>query len=258
MVASSDTSVDELTTLLTAQCSVSEPIKPIEIDFSSFRLTRQKANDAAVLKAILEDDYKSLVKYANMTEFQRILDDEKTTQEVFLTECKTLPLAARLLARCIAKNASRQGGKDEEVQLTTCATTGAKLGVIIDKLPANAYRASKLDGQIYTKSDVSAGKCNKQDCLKSFDARISGSKLNGWIFAKVCFGSGGHQDNVFREEVEFCQWVAQHGASDKLYVVLVETDTPDKLAPLSRYARDNLFIGNHIQFQEGALALLTL
>ena len=44
------------------------------------------------------------------------------------------------------------------------------------------------------------------------------------MFAKVAFGKGGHQDNVFSESHEFGEWVEKHGTSDQLYTILVDTD----------------------------------
>jgi len=39
--------------------------------------------------------------------------------------------------------------------------------------------------------------------LKSFDAKISGI-INGWIFAKITYTNGGHQDNVFVRSSSIC------------------------------------------------------
>ena len=76
----------------------------------------------------------------------------------------------------------------------------------------------------------------KDECLKSFDGKISG-KLFGWLFAKVVFGSGGHQDNVFEEADNLCCWVKKfHRDSENLFVILIDTDLEDKFNKLkSKY-----------------------
>ena len=71
----------------------------------------------------------------------------------------------------------------------------------------------------------------KSDCLKSFDAKITGKK-EGYLFAKVCIGSGGHQDNVFHEAHSFGEWAMQHGEEDKLYIILIDTNLMNQLNEL--------------------------
>ena len=39
------------------------------------------------------------------------------------------------------------------------------------------------------------------------------------MFAKVAFGEGGHQDNVFSEAHEFVEWADKYGKDDQLYVI---------------------------------------
>ena len=43
------------------------------------------------------------------------------------------------------------------------------------------------------------------------------------MFAKVAYGKGGHQDNVFAEAHEFGEWVEKHGSPDQLYIMLIDT-----------------------------------
>ena len=50
-------------------------------------------------------------------------------------------------------------------------------------------------GCILTNNQYKKSGLKKNDCLKSFDAKISGL-VKGWVFAKVAFGEVGHQDNV--------------------------------------------------------------
>ena len=88
-------------------------------------------------------------------------------------------------------------------------------------------------------------------CWKSFDGRIEGN-LTGWIFAKVVFSSGGHQDNVFEEADILCNWVLTYMQEcSELFVILIDTNLTEKLNVIkSKYATTkNLLIVNHFGFQ---------
>jgi len=85
------------------------------------------------------------------------------------------------------------------------------------------------------------------------DAKISG-KINGWIFAKVCMGSGGHQDNVFHEAVQYCDWAKEYGNDDEIYVALIDTDLDWFATIKDTYKKHkNILIVNHVEFQEWML-----
>ena len=58
--------------------------------------------------------------------------------------------------------------------------------------------ATYKDGKIISERTYKMRDINKDCCLKSFDGSIDG-KLSGYITAKISYGSGGHQDNVFEE-----------------------------------------------------------
>lgn len=225
----------------------SDILLPKKLNFSEIRKDRQKENVNNVLNALINKNINKLKENSNLKELDRYLCDTKITIDTILNKCEFDKLYAYTLAKLIAKNATRQGCKDEDLQIDTCAKLAAKLDIKIENLPNNKYRVSKLSSKIYTNNDVKIGIIDKSQCLKSFDGRITSSKVNGWIFAKVCFGDGGHQDNVFREEIEFCEWVLKYGNLDELYVVLIDSDKPNKL---QSFARPNLFIGNHFEFQK--------
>jgi hypothetical protein len=235
--------------------SSSDILLPKKLNFSEIRKDRQKENVNNVLNALINKNINKLKENSNLKELDRYLCDTKiildltldTTFDKILNKCESDKLYAYTLAKLIAKNATRQGCKDEDLQIDTCAKLAAKLDIKIENLPNNKYRVSKLSSKIYTNNDVKIGIIDKSQCLKSFDGRITSSKVNGWIFSKVCFGDGGHQDNVFREEFEFCEWVLKYGNLDELYVVLIDSDKPNKL---QSFARPNLFIGNHFEFQK--------
>ena len=94
-------------------------------------------------------------------------------------------------------------------------------------------------------------------CLKSFDAEISG-KINGFVCAKVCYGSGGHQDNVFEEMDTVCEWWKKYKFNtNEILVILIDTDLEKKQLRLKEkfIDIDNIKIFNHIEFQHHLLLL---
>ena len=89
--------------------------------------------------------------------------------------------------------------------------------------------------------------------MKSFDARISG-KVNGWVFAKVAYGNGGHQDNVFIEAHEFGEWAQKYGKENEIYVLLIDTDLITQFKELKeKFNQSNIWICNHFEFQKKLL-----
>lgn len=91
----------------------------------------------------------------------------------------------------------------------------------------------------------------KDKCLKSFDAKITG-KINGWLSAKITFGNGGHQDNVFEEEDTLCLWWKKYykNKEDKL-VILIDTNLEKEFITLKNKYKicKNIIITNHFEFQ---------
>lgn len=175
-------------------------IKPIEINFLNIRFERQKINNLLALESIKNQD---LTKNINIKEFERILDELNINKTELLDKCKYDDITAKILSGRIAINASRQGSKDENMQLTTCNITTSKFGIKIEKLSTTALRPTKI-GKIFENYEIKNKKIQTNDCLKSFDGKISG-KINGFIMAKVVYGEGGHQDNVFEEVHTFCE-----------------------------------------------------
>ena len=180
-------------------------IKPISIDIFNIRQERQKNNNNIAIRKIQE---------CNITEKQ------------LLDECKNNIILTSVLAGRIAINASRQGIKDEIIQLDTLNITSSKLGINIIKLSSNLYRQTKY-GEILNNIEIKKRNINLRDCLKSFDAKISG-KISGWIFAKIVIGSGGHQDNVFEEAYNLCKWIIKFGDKKDIYIILIDTDLKSK------------------------------
>lgn len=220
---------------------------PIELDCSNLRSERQKINNLATLNALIVGNHELLKKNSNEKEIERVLIELDTTIDTIYDKCKTDIIFAKILAGRIAKLASRQGTKDEELQLNTCNLTTSKFGITIENLSSTAYRPTKC-GKIVNKEECK--KYEKNDCLKSFDGKIDG-RVKGWIFAKVVFGNGGHQDNVFEEAHTFCEWVCKFGNNTELYVVLIDTDLMSQFEELKKkYHKDNLLVVNHIDFQQ--------
>lgn len=222
-------------------------LSPIVLDCSNLRSERQKINNLSTLNALIECDIELLKKNSNEKEIERVLIELDTSMDTIFDKCKSDIIFAKTLAGRIAIMASRQGTKDEELQLNTCNLTTSKFGITIENLNATAYRQTKC-GKIVNKQECK--KYEKNDCLKSFDGKIDG-RIKGWIFAKVVFGNGGHQDNVFEEAHTFCEWVCKFGNDGELYVVLIDTDLTYQFEELKKkYHKNNLLVVNHVDFQQ--------
>jgi hypothetical protein len=230
----------------------------VKIDCQNLRLERQRENNQIMFHALITQD-KDLVKYhCNNNELERVLAElnevfryngQLLTLEHLLLKCNADHMYAMTLAGRISKVASRQGTKDEAYILDKCNQTVSQIGVEIKNLTTTEFRPTK-DGRILTNEKYKRSGLNKSDCLKSFDAQISG-KVNGWVFAKVAFGKGGHQDNVFIEAHEFGNWVRKYGKKDELYVMLIDTDLTSQVQELQqKFAQPNILVCDHFEFQQ--------
>lgn len=172
------------------------------------------------------------------------------TEKDLLEDCKNNYSAMILLAKLISINASRQCINDEIIQISSCEKTFNKCGIYITNLSPIAYRPVK-NGEIVDNNEYKNKKINKNDCLKSFDAKFNG-KISGWIFAKIIIGNGGHQDNVFEETYNFCEWVCKYENNKELFIVLIDTNIIDKYTNIiNKYSNCHyLIIGNHIKIQQ--------
>ena len=225
--------------------------QPIEQHFKDIRMVRQDNNNKIVYDSLMKKDKTTFYENINYKEYERVLKDLEISEEEFMLKCTTDYLFAKISSRTISKNASRQGTRDETEQLRTCDITAKKCGLVIDNLTVVELRPTK-DGNIVSKNEMKSKNIEKDCCLKSFDGRISG-KLNGYITAKVAYGSGGHQDNVFEEMDTISEWWSKYNAeTDEVLIVLVDTDLQTKLNRLiEKYDHvKNIMIFNHIQFQQ--------
>ena len=227
-------------------------IVPTEIDIISIRNIRQNKNNLAAFESIKNNNI-AKNKNINIEEYKRVLCYSRgmnITEADLLEDCKTNDISAMLLALKISINASRQGTKDEQLQLDICKETFSKCGILLTTLTTTEFRPIK-NGRIINYEEYKKLKIKKEDCLKSFDAKLSG-KINGWVFAKFVIGSGGHQDNVFEEAYTLCEWVVKYANSLDIYIILIDTNLIDKYNSLiekfEKYS--NLIIGNHMKVQQ--------
>lgn len=226
-------------------------LKPIQQNFKDIRNVRQTNNNKTVYESLRGGNLKKLYENINHKEYKRTLGDLGFTKEEFLSKCKDDNSFAKLASIHISKNASRQGGKDETEQLRTCNLTAEKCGVSIEKLTTTAFRPTKY-GSIVSKQEMRKEIISKDCCLKSFDAKISG-KINGFISAKVTYGSGGHQDDVFEELDTLAEWWKKYkSGSEELLIILIDTDLIDKTTTIKKKYNsvNNVKIFNHIEFQQ--------
>ena len=234
--------------------TTSKPI-PIVLDIENLRDERQRINNMLAFDSIIQKTKST--ENINIKAFERVQTElKKTKEEIFGLSENTISFDElllcfhKVLSMHVSKEASRQGTKDEELQIQTCSITTEKCGITIKKLNTIDFRPTKT-GKIITNKEFKQNDISKNDCLKSFDAKITGKK-NGWVYAKVVFGNGGHQDNVFEETHTFCEWVLQYGEKSELFVILIDTNLTAKFDELKeKYTNiDNIVIGNHIEVQQ--------
>ena len=225
-------------------------------DFKMLRKNRQTNNNNDVYKSIKSNNITEFYKKINKDELNRIVKysfDDKFHN--FWSKCSSDDLYAKLAAAHLSINASRQGSKDEKEQINIINTfcSNNKININITDLNNNALRPVKNENRIITGIERKKEKINKDKCLKSFDGSITGI-LNGYLTAKVCFGKGGHQDNVFEEEDTIANWWKNNkNKEEKIYIViLIDTDQETQFNNLKNKYNDvnNILIFNHVQFQQ--------
>ena len=224
---------------------------PLKIDFKNIRENRQKINNTNVYNSILFDNKNDFFKYINQKELDRLLQELDTTFDDIWNKCLDDHLFAKLFSRNISICASRQGTNDEKEQLKTCNITTSKCGIFIENLTATATRLTK-DGDIISKKDMKKYNITKDNCLKSFDGKITG-KINVYISDKFAFGNGGHQDNVFEELDNMADcWSKYKKEDNNILVFLIDTDLENKFNCLKKKYEnyDNIKFFDHYSFQE--------
>jgi hypothetical protein len=152
-------------------------IKPIEIDIVSIRVHRQNENNMLANTSITRRD---LTKNINKEEYKRVLQELQRvniSEDELLDECRNNIMTTTLLTGRISINASRQGSNDEQLQLEVCSNTFSKCGIVLHNLSSTSFRPTK-NGKIIDNNEMKKRKIKKEDCLKSFDAKLSG-KVEG-------------------------------------------------------------------------------
>jgi hypothetical protein len=227
----------------------------ILIDFKNIRQVRQENNDKIVYNSVISNDKKLFYKSINKAKFDKIL--KTSSFEDFWNQCLTNDMYLSLSSMYLSKLSSRQGQKDEIEQINICNSTCAVYGVNISKLKINEYIPIKEKGIILSRNEILKLGIHKNKCLKSFDAKITG-KISGFISAKVSFGEGGHQDNVFEEMDVISEWWNTHmNSSCEYLILLIDTDLEHKIQSLKeKYnCSNNIKIFNHYELQEYVISL---
>lgn len=223
-------------------------LKAKYIDFKNIRIERQKYNNELIFKLIKEENIDELIKISNKNELDRVLEETNLNINELISLCKSNDIMNKILSGRISKNSSRQGNIDEIIQINTIKDFSINYNIIIEKLNIIDYIPMD-DGSIISKQFK---KNIKDKTLKSFDAKISGV-INGFMFAKIVYGSGGHQDNVFEEAKNLCEWIVKfHKNNELLFVLIIDTDLLTKFNKLKDYYKDitNIIISNHYDFQK--------
>lgn len=227
-------------------------MKPIRIPTSNLREHRQLKNDETISKCIRDKNYNGIEnkKNCNINQLYKLLKRLGLTLEELVNKCIIDELFLKSVVMNISILSSRQGKLDETYVIEIINST--KIGINIKE--NGNYTAIKKKGIIVKTKD--AKKISEFDRLKSFDGAIFNEKneIIGYLFAKITYGEGGHQDNVFKEADELCEWVRNFYSDNKLYIfcIMIDTDLSVKLNKLKDKFKkiSNTFIGNHVEFQE--------
>jgi hypothetical protein len=222
-----------------------------QVNVGDLRSERQKYNNLIISEELNKNSpsYSELVKIANDKAIDRLLDELEFDYDDLLTECANSIVFSKTVAIAIAKNASRQGKKDESFIIDGIANEMKKYSYNIRSCGVNEFRPCK-NGKIMTKKEFSQENLNKDiDALKSVDGVFDGPK-SGYIFAKIVIGAGGHQDNVLHEMNQYIEWAKAFGQKDKIYVMLIDGE---EFATLKEKQTDNIWVVNHVEFQERLL-----
>ena len=145
---------------------------------------------------------KDLEKICNKEQLKRTIKYLDIEFDDLIEKCKEDNMFCKLLSMNISISASRQGSTDEHFIFDECNKFLDNFDSKIKKLGVNDKIPSEC-GNILSKKEHDKKYTNRK--YKSFDGELVG-KIHGWIFAKICYGSGGHQDNVFIEANEMAQW----------------------------------------------------
>jgi hypothetical protein len=213
------------------------------INFKDIRTNRQKFNNDMIYKFIKENKIDELIKLTNKNELDRVLEETQLNLNELVSLCKDNDIMNKILSGRISKKSSRQCNIDELIQINTINDLSKYYNIYVEKLNVIDYIPMD-DGSISSNK-------NTNKTLKSFDAKISGI-INGFMFAKIVYGCGGHQDNVFEEANNLCEWIIKfHKNNENVFVIIIDTDLLHKFNKLKDKYIDikNIIISNHYDFQ---------
>jgi hypothetical protein len=223
----------------------------IKLDFRDIRNVRQTNNNTIVYQCVKHNNIREFRSNCNLKELDRTLDDLQFTFDEFWNKCREDDAFCRLSCRHLSKCSSRQGSIDEAEQLRICNITTQLCGVNIINLSSKTFRPTK-DGNIISQIEMKQKNITKDCCLKSFDGKING-RMKGYIAAKVSFGYGGHQDNIFEEMDILANWWSNYKIEENEYlIILIDTDLKDKFTCLkTKYKKiNNIKVFDHFELQE--------
>ena len=221
------------------------------VDPREIRTRRQVETNQALEQMFVRggSSVKELKKHANFKEFDRVCEQFGLSQQEMLGKLKENQDLSKMAAGRIAINSSRQSSSDEKFLIEGISEAlSADTDFIIQK-PDQEIRFTR-DGRILTRKEFKKEKLHKDaDGLKSVDATIyEQNNLRGYVFAKILYGKGGHQDNVKREMNEFIEWAHQYGDESLLYVCLIDTD--HDISEYTKKQTNNIWVVNHVELQQ--------
>lgn len=227
-------------------------LKIISIDFKNCREKRQSENIDIVYQSIRDNDNKKFHQNINKKQLIRHLNKLQWSFDKYwdnLREDLDEGGRAWFAAQNLAINASRQGSKDEKIQIDTCSKLAKKFDIDIKKLNISDSIPT-INGQILSRKEIKTKKIKHN--LKSFDGEIRG-KMKGFISSKISFGNGGHQDNVFAEQNRYGDWwILNINDKNNKLVLLIDTDKKNQITILKEKFNNvnNILVCNHIEFQQ--------
>jgi hypothetical protein len=223
-----------------------------QANISDLRSDRQKLNynlaiDSKFEKGVNPEALNRLCEYLSMTKEEVVL--KASRDEAF----------EKTVAMYVSINASRQGTKDEAFIVQGISREVKKYGIDIRNYTTNEKVPIRESSQVLPRSQAKK-KHDSHLLMKSFDfgGKICDNRrIEG--FAKVCLGSGGHQDNVFHEASEFMKWASEYGSKNTIYTVLIDTDQEKIFNNLKNLeeelGKQNLWVASHRELQERLISL---
>ncbi len=227
--------------------------KLFNVDIGNIRSERQIINYEETKKLLIDGtDIKEISSKINPKALNRLLEYLDITYDELLVECKNSEKICKLASMKISKNSTRQGKIDEKFIIEGIDSVVNKYGFSVKSCGVNEIRFCN-DGRVLDSKNFKEEKLNKnKDGLKSIDATIKGNGVDGYVFAKIVIGKGGHQDNVNIESINFIKWCRKYGDDDKLYVVLVDGED---IGELKKMEGKNVWVVNHVELQKRLIEL---